>query len=371
MKIALETLNKHFGKVKAVDNLDLEIGDGEFVALLGPSGCGKTTTLLMLAGIYKPTSGHIRFDQRVVNHLIPKERNIGMVFQSYALYPHMSAFDNISYPLRLRKTRRKEMKEKTQRAADMMGIGELLDRKPAQLSGGQQQRVALARALVKEPAILLFDEPLSNLDAKLRLRMRCELKRLQKDLGITSVYVTHDQVEAMTMASRIAVMNYGVLQTYDAPNQLYDHPDTLFVGGFIGAPPMSFLKMTFEERDTGFYLKTQALEIRISDERGALAKQNDVPQRVIMGIRPENVSIVAERDGDFKTEVYLIEPLGREDLVTFRSEDEEIRALVPAPFDGRIGETICLKLDKEKVHLFNPETEVSVLRSANDGSSYR
>lgn len=371
MKIVLEALNKHFGKVKAVDNLDLEIGDGEFVALLGPSGCGKTTTLLMLAGIYKPTSGHIRFDQRVVNHLIPKERNIGMVFQSYALYPHMSAFDNISYPLKLRKTRRKEMKERVQRTADMMGIGELLDRKPAQLSGGQQQRVALARALVKEPAILLFDEPLSNLDAKLRLRMRCELKRLQKDLGITSVYVTHDQVEAMTMASRIAVMNYGVLQTYDAPNQLYDHPDTLFVAGFIGAPPMNFLKMSFEERDNCFYLKTQALEIRISDERGALAKQNGVSQRVIMGIRPENVSIVEERDGDFKSEVYLIEPLGREDLVTFMSDDEEIRVLVPAPFDGRIGETISLKLDKEKVHLFNPETEVSVLKSANDRSSHR
>jgi len=371
MKIALEALNKHFGKVKAVDNLDLEIGDGEFVALLGPSGCGKTTTLLMLAGIYKPTSGHIRFDQRVVNHLIPKERNIGMVFQSYALYPHMSAFDNISYPLKLRKTRRKEMKERVQRAADMMGIGELLDRKPAQLSGGQQQRVALARALVKEPAILLFDEPLSNLDAKLRLRMRCELKRLQKDLGITSVYVTHDQVEAMTMASRIAVMNYGVLQTYDAPNQLYDHPDTLFVAGFIGAPPMNFRKMSFEERDNCIYLKTQALEIRISDEQGTLAKQNGVSQRVIMGIRPENVSIVEERDGDFKSEVYLIEPLGREDLVTFRSDDEEIRVLVPAPFDGRIGETISLKLDKEKVHLFNPETEVSVLKSANDRSSHR
>ena len=371
MKIALESLNKHFGKVRAVDNLDLEIGDGEFVALLGPSGCGKTTTMLMLAGIYKPTSGHIRFDDRVVNHLIPKERNIGMVFQSYALYPHMTTFDNIAYPLKLKKVHRRGMKERVQGAADMMGIGELLDRKPAQLSGGQQQRVALARALVKEPAILLFDEPLSNLDAKLRLRMRGTIKRLQESLGVTSVYVTHDQVEAMTMASRIAVMNYGILQTYGVPNQLYDHPDTLFVAGFIGAPPMNFLKMTFEERDNGFYLKSQALEIRISDERGALAKQNDVPQRVIMGIRPEDVSIVAERDGDFRAEVYLIEPLGREDLVTFRFDGEEIRALIPAPFDGQIGETISLNLDKEKVHLFNPETEVSVLRSGNGGSSYR
>jgi ABC-type sugar transport system ATPase subunit len=254
------------------------------------------------------------------------------------------------------------MKERVQKSADMMGIGDLLDRKPSQLSGGQQQRVALARALVKEPAILLFDEPLSNLDAKLRLRMRCELKRLQKDLGVTSVYVTHDQVEAMTMASQIAVMNYGILQTYGVPSQLYGHPDTLFVAGFIGAPPMNFLKMTFEERDSGFYFKAKALEIRISDEQAALARQNDVPQQLIMGIRPEHVSIVAERKGDFRTEVYLIEPLGREDLVTFRSDDEEIRALVPAPFGGQIGETVCLKLDKEQVHLFNSKTEVSVLK---------
>ena len=359
MKIVLDELSKHFGKMKAVDNLDLEIGDGEFVALLGPSGCGKTTTLLMLAGIYKPTSGHIRFDDRVVNHLLPKERNIGMVFQSYALYPHMTTFDNIAYPLTLKKVRRKEKNERVQRVADMMGIGDLLDRKPAQLSGGQQQRVALARALVKEPAILLFDEPLSNLDAKLRLRMRGSIKRLQENLGVTSVYVTHDQVEAMTMASRIAVMNYGVLQTYGAPNQLYNHPDTLFVAGFIGAPPMNFLEMRFEERDDGFYLRSEALEIRIPDERGALAKKNGVPQRVIMGIRPEDVGVVAERDGDLKAEVYLIEPLGREDLVTFRFDAEEIRTLTPAPFDGQIGESICLKLDEAKTHLFNPETEVS------------
>ncbi|GAG17514.1 unnamed protein product, partial [marine sediment metagenome] len=250
----------------------------------------------MLAGIYKPTSGHIRFDQRVVNHLIPKERNIGMVFQSYALYPHMSAFDNISYPLRLRKMRRKEMKERVQKSADMMRIGELLDRKPAQLSGGQQQRVALARALVKEPAILLFDEPLSNLDAKLRLRMRGEIKRLQEDLGVTAVYVTHDQVEAMTMATRIAVMNYGALQTYGAPSQLYDHPDTLFVAGFIGAPPMNLIETTFAERNGGFCLSSQGLEIRIPDEQGALAKQNNAPHQVMMGIRPEDITIVPEQE---------------------------------------------------------------------------
>lgn len=362
MKISLEALNKHFGKVKAVDNLDLEIEDGEFVALLGPSGCGKTTTLLMLAGIYKPTSGYIRFAEQVVNHVSPKERNIGMVFQSYALYPHMTVFENISYPLKLGKTPRKELKERTQRAASMMGIDELMDRRPGQLSGGQQQRVALARALVKEPAFLLFDEPLSNLDATLRLRMRGEIKRLQEALNVTAVYVTHDQVEAMTMASRIAVMNHGVLQTYGAPNQLYDHPDTLFVGGFIGAPPMNLIETTFAERDDGYYLSRQGLEIHIPDERGALAKQNGATQQVIMGIRPEDIVIVPEQKGDFEATVYLIEPLGREDLVTFRFGDKDVRVLVcPAPFSGRIDETVYLKLNKEKLHLFNPESRASLL----------
>lgn len=362
MKISLEALNKHFGKVKAVDNLDLDIEDGEFVALLGPSGCGKTTTLLMLAGIYKPTSGNIRFGDQVVNHLIPKDRNIGMVFQSYALYPHMTVFDNISYPLKLGKTHRKELKERTQRAASMMGIGELMDRRPGQLSGGQQQRVALARALVKEPAFLLFDEPLSNLDATLRLRMRGEIKRLQEDLSVTAVYVTHDQVEAMTMANRIAVMNYGLLQTYGAPNQLYDHPDTLFVAGFIGAPPMNLIETTFAERNGGYYLTSQGMEIRIPDERGALAKQNGATHQVIMGIRPEDIAIVSEQEGDFGAAVYLIEPLGREDLVTFRVGDKDVRALAcPAPFGGRIDETVYLQVNKKKLHLFNSESKASLL----------
>lgn len=363
MRITLEGLCKYFGKVKAVDSLNLEVEDKEFVALLGPSGCGKTTTLLMLAGIYRPTSGNICFDDQVVNHLLPKERNIGMVFQSYALYPHMTVFDNITYPLKLKRTPREEMKERAQRVADMMGIGELLDRKPGRLSGGQQQRVAVARALVKEPAILLFDEPLSNLDAKLRLRMRGEIKRLQEGLGVTSVYVTHDQVEAMTMASRIALMNQGVLQAYGTPDQLYNHPDTLFVAGFIGAPPMNFLKMTFGEKDGSFYLSSQGLNIRISEEKGILVKQNNAPHQVIAGIRPQDVSVMPEPKGDFKAEVYVIEPLGREDLVTFKFGSEMICVLVPAPFKGEVGDVGNLRMEKQKIHLFDPETEVSLLRS--------
>ncbi len=204
MRVELVNLTKNCGKVVGADSISLEIGDGEFVAFLGPSGCGKTTTLLMVAGIYKPTAGTIHFDDQVVNLLPPKDRNIGMVFQSYALYPHMSVYQNISYPLRLQKRPKAEMRERAQKVADMMGIGNLMERKPAMLSGGQQQRVALGRSLIKEPQLLLFDEPLSNLDARLRLSMRGEIKRLQMDLGITSIYVTHDQVEAMTMADRIA-----------------------------------------------------------------------------------------------------------------------------------------------------------------------
>jgi len=362
MRVVLENLCKHFGRVKAVDNLNLEIEDGEFVALLGPSGCGKTTTLLMIAGIYKPTSGKIYFDGQVVNHLLPKERNIGMVFQSYALYPHMTIFDNIAYPLTLKGVPKKEKRKRVQKVAEMMGIEELLDRKPAQLSGGQQQRVAVARALVKEPAILLFDEPLSNLDAKLRLRMRGEIKRLQEDLGITSIYVTHDQVEAMTMADRIAVMNAGVLQAYGTPEELYDRPETVFVAGFIGAPPMNFLEMDFEEREEGFYLRRGGLEIKLPEGTGRRAKANGAGSAVIMGIRPEDLTITTAPKGDVEAEVYVVEPLGREDLVTFHLDGEEIRVLTPAPFKGKVGDLMRLSLNKEKIHLFDPATKASLLK---------
>ena len=358
MKVELENLSKRWGSVVGADSINLDIQDGEFVALLGPSGCGKTTTLLIVAGIYKPNEGYVKFDDRVVNHLAPKDRNVGMVFQSYALYPHMDVFQNISYPLKLKKTPKEEMQKRAQRVADMMGIGHLMDRKPAQLSGGQQQRVALGRALVKEPDLLLFDEPLSNLDAKLRLRMRGEIKRLQMELGITSIYVTHDQVEAMTMADRIAVMNLGVLEAYSTPEELYDRPETMFVAGFIGAPPMSFLTMDFVEQDDGFYLKGKGLDLRLPGEKGRLAKRTDAPAQVVMGIRPEDVTIVPE--GDVKVEVYVIEPLGREDLVTLRLDGEDMRVLTPAPFEGKIGQVMGLSLNEEKIQLFNPETEKSL-----------
>jgi ABC-type sugar transport system ATPase subunit len=354
MKIELENLSKRWGNVVGADSINLDIQDGEFVAFLGPSGCGKTTTLLMVAGIYKPTEGYIRFDDRVVNRVAPKDRNIGMVFQSYALYPHMTVFKNISYPLKLQKVPMNEMQERSQKVADMMGIGHLMDRKPAQLSGGQQQRVALGRALVKEPGLLLFDEPLSNLDARLRLSMRSEIKRLQLELGITSIYVTHDQVEAMTMADRIAVIKDGKLQAYDTPEELYERPRTIFIGGFVGNPPMNFTEVEISQSNGEFYARRQGFELVVSRNRG----QKAVGKRVIMGIRPEDVTIA---DEGVPGEAYVVEPLGRDDLVDVVVGDAHIHVLAEPNLGLQIGDKVKLNFNTERVQFFDPDTEQSLL----------
>ncbi len=360
MDVRLVHLSKHFGDVRAVDDLNLEVKSGEFVALLGPSGCGKTTTLLMIAGIYIPTSGEIWFGDRLVNNMLPKDRNIGMVFQSYALYPHMTVFENIAFPLKLKKVPMDEMRKKAQRVADMMQIGHLMDRKPAQLSGGQQQRVALARALVKEPDILLFDEPLSNLDAKLRLTMRGELKRLQHDLGITSIYVTHDQVEAMTMADRIAVLRDGRLQAYATPDELYNRPKTLFVAGFIGSPPMNFLDATLSQENGRAVVRGEGFRVVLPDELGKTALSRARNSKVIYGIRPEHVHL--DPEGDVQAEIYVIEPLGREDLLDCRLPDGSlIGVLAPAGQQVRPGDTVRLRFEINHSQLFDPETELSLL----------
>ena len=287
MKIILKDLSKYFGNVRAVNDLNLEIKDSEFVALLGPSGCGKTTTLLTIAGLYKPTKGYVYFNDRIINDVPPKDRKIGMVFQSYALYPHMTVFNNIIFPLRLKKIPREEMRRRAIDVANLVHIEELLDRKPGQLSGGQQQRVALCRALIKEPEILLLDEPLSNLDAKLRVTMRSELKRLQKDLGITTIFVTHDQVEAMTMADRIAVLNEGILQQFSTPYELYNHPKNLFVAGFIGNPPINLIDVSFERSNGRFSLKGKDFRVEFPREL-AIGMEGDLSgSELVLGIRPD------------------------------------------------------------------------------------
>lgn len=355
MRVDLKGLCKQFGKVVAVDDLNLEIEHGGFISLLGPSGCGKTTTLLMVAGIYKPTAGHIYFGERIVNDLPPKDRNIGMVFQSYALYPHMTVFENLTFPMQLKKTPKEEMKKRAQRVADMMDIGHLMDRKPAQLSGGQQQRVALGRALVKEPDLLLFDEPLSNLDARLRLTMRAEIKRLQIDLGITSIYVTHDQVEAMTMANRIAVMKEGKLQTYSPPDELYDQPRTLFVASFVGNPPMNFMDVEVVRENGDYHARREGFDVVVPADRGekAAGKGN-----VILGIRPEDVSLA---DEGVAGEIYVVEPLGRDDLIDVRIGSASVHVLADPALGLKIGDTVWMNSNTHKVQFFDPETEKSLL----------
>ncbi|TET81801.1 MAG: ABC transporter ATP-binding protein [Anaerolineales bacterium] len=355
MKVLLEDLSKRWGKVVGADHINLDINDGEFVAFLGPSGCGKTTTLLMIAGIYKPTEGNIQFDDRVVNRMAPKDRNIGMVFQSYALYPHMTVFQNISYPLKLKKVPKAEIRKRAQSIADMMDIGHLMDRKPAQLSGGQQQRVALGRALVKEPQLLLFDEPLSNLDARLRLSMRGEIKRLQMDLGITAIYVTHDQVEAMTMADRVAVMKEGRLQAYNPPDEIYDQPRTLFVAGFVGNPPMNLLEVEVSRENGDYHARREKFDAIVPAERGEKAAGKG---KVILGIRPEDITITDEGIGG---EIYVVEPLGRDDLITVHIGDASVHVLADPTLGLKMGQIITLGFNTHKVQFFDPETEKSLL----------
>ncbi|MCZ7539883.1 MAG: ABC transporter ATP-binding protein [Anaerolineae bacterium] len=358
MRITLESLTKRFGTVVGVDDITLAVEDGEFVAFLGPSGCGKTTTLLMVAGIYKPTAGTIRFGERAVNQVPPKDRNIGMVFQSYALYPHMTVFGNMSYPLKLKKVSKEEQMMRVQEVAAKMGIGDLLDRRPGQLSGGQQQRVALGRALVKQPDVLLFDEPLSNLDARLRLSMRGEIKHLQKELGITAIYVTHDQVEAMTMADRIAVMNRGRLEAFDAPDDLYDRPKTLFIAGFVGNPPMNFLEVEVRREGDAFYAVNEALRVQVPPERGEPAARRG--GRVILGIRPEDITL--SDAGEVRGEVFLVEPLGRDDLLDVHLDAaNRLNVLADPAARIRAADSVALALDMRRAQFFDPQTEQSLL----------
>ncbi len=355
VSVRLVNLTKKFGKVTAVNNLNLEIKKGEFVALLGPSGCGKSTTLYLIAGLYKPTSGEIYFDDRVVNDLDPKDRNIGMVFQSYALYPHMTVYDNIAFGLKIKKVPKQEIDRRVKEVAKMLHIENLLDRKPAQLSGGQQQRVALARAIAKHPDIFLMDEPLSNLDAKLRIEMRTELKRLQKELGITTIYVTHDQIEAMTMADRIAVMNEGRLQQYGEPDELYNRPSNIFVADFIGTPPINLLPVNLVQGNGNVYIKTPFGDIEIGDEYAEVFRRLGEGE-YIMGIRPEHIRVANSDKADLEGEVFVIEPLGKEVQLDIKSGEHRIRVLVPGDYRTNIGDKIRMSVDRKHILLFDKKS---------------
>ncbi|HQR76739.1 MAG TPA: sn-glycerol-3-phosphate ABC transporter ATP-binding protein UgpC [Burkholderiaceae bacterium] len=344
-RVAVRGVAKRFGGTTVIHGVDIDIADGEFAVLVGPSGCGKTTLLRMIAGLEEISEGEILIGDRVVNRVPPKERDIAMVFQNYALYPHMTVRDNMSFSLRLASASKAEIDQRVARAADILGLGKLLDRYPRQLSGGQRQRVAMGRAIVRDPQVFLFDEPLSNLDAKLRVQMRTEIKELHQRLKTTSVYVTHDQIEAMTMADKIVVMKDGVVEQTGGPLDLYDQPANTFVAGFIGSPAMNLLPGTVQ-RNNG------RLELAFANDRLALpgsgAREG---QSVLYGIRPEHLAIGTA--GGLNAEVIVVEPTGADTQIYCRCNDQDVTATIRDRTDVRAGDRIRLVPDAARAHLFD------------------
>ncbi|MBO9359731.1 MAG: sn-glycerol-3-phosphate ABC transporter ATP-binding protein UgpC [Thermomicrobium sp.] len=361
-QVIYDQVTKRFDGVIAVNDLTLEVKDGEFLVLVGPSGCGKTTALRCLAGLEEVTSGDIIIGDRVVTHVPPKDRDIAMVFQNYALYPHMTVYENMAFGLKLRKVPKQEIDRRVKEVAEMLGIQDLLNRKPRQLSGGQRQRVALGRAIVREPQVFLMDEPLSNLDAKLRVQTRGELIKLQRRLGVTTIYVTHDQVEAMTMGHRIAVMNQGVLQQLDTPENLYDHPANLFVATFIGSPAMNIFPARVVVGDGTVRLVVGDVTLEAAPEqRNRLAEYSG--REVLVGIRPEDLIVQPGQtsvDRQLRLPVEIVEPLGSETLVHLRGPAGTIIAKADPHVHFSVGELAAVTVKVEHLHAFDPQTELAL-----------
>ena len=367
---------KYPGGVIAVSDFNLEIKDKEFIVLVGPSGCGKSTTLRMIAGLEEISEGELYIGDRLVNDVAPKDRDIAMVFQNYALYPHMSVYENMAFGLKLRKTPRDEIKRRVDEAARILDISHLLDRKPKALSGGQRQRVALGRALVREPQVFLLDEPLSNLDAKLRAQMRTELTKLHQRLGTTFIYVTHDQTEAMTMADRIVVMKDGLIQQVDTPQHLYDWPVNTFVAGFIGSPQMNFIDSFIRKEGDDFYVEFGSedtkrrlgvkFKIKLPAYKNAKGQlDNYVDKEVIMGIRPEHIhdepKLLKEfPDGIVQANVEVTELMGAETYLYVNCETHYLTARVTPTTTAKMGEEIDITFEPEKIHLFDKDTEMAI-----------
>jgi multiple sugar transport system ATP-binding protein len=358
MQVQYQGVSKSFGSTEALAPLDVTVPDGKFMAMLGPSGCGKTTALRLLAGLEQPTAGRILIGEHDVTKLEPRHRDVAMVFQSYALYPHKSVANNIAYPLRLRRSAAADRDERVLKVAELLGIGDLLDRAPRQLSGGQRQRVALARAIIRHPRAFLMDEPLSNLDAQLRLQMRVEIKRLQRELGVTTLYVTHDQIEAMTMADLIAVMRDGHLQQLATPAELYASPVNLFVARFCGSPPMNILDG--EVADGAFRHVGGTLTLANSPVRGP----------VKLGFRPEHAEFADLGGRDvLEGEIYVVEPLGNETLVTVRLDGQLLNIRAPAGFDRPVGERCAVRPALGQAHLFDMQSGDALAQAGARGPS--
>jgi multiple sugar transport system ATP-binding protein len=367
---------KYAGDVLAVNDLNLDIHDKEFLVLVGPSGCGKSTALRMIAGLEEISSGILRIGERVVNNVPPKDRDIAMVFQSYALYPHMSVYDNMAFGLRMRKTmpsgaapgtsREAAIKQRVEEVADIVGLRQYLNRKPRQLSGGQRQRVALGRAIVREPQVFLMDEPLSNLDAKLRVQTRAEISKLQRRLQTTMIYVTHDQTEAMTMGDRIAVMRDGILQQLDTPQNLYDHPTNMFVAGFIGSPSMNFFPSTLEQSGQDLLIKGEGFQLKVPPQyRQALASQAGKP--ITFGLRPEDIADVrmepnADPASVVQVTVDVVEPMGSEIyLYLVTTGGQQFVARVDPQTKAQPGQKMEVTFDMSKMHAFDSTTQQTLM----------
>ena len=357
-EVTLTNITKRFGDFTAVQSLNMEIEDGKFTVLVGPSGCGKTTTLRMVAGLEEITEGEIQIGERVVNRVPPKDRDIAMVFQNYALYPHMDVFNNMAFGLKLRKTPKPQIKDRVHEAADLLGITDKLKSKPRELSGGQRQRVAVGRAIVRNPKVFLFDEPLSNLDAKLRVQMRTELEQLHHKLTTTTIYVTHDQVEAMTLGDRIAVMKDGVVQQYAPPQQTYDHPSNQFVAGFIGSPAMNLLPAQATSEDGRTVLTGTGYRIVLPAGRSG----QSLPERVMLGVRPEDLDGPAsDAENAIQMTVAVTEQLGHSLLVYGSVDDAQVVASLDPHRRVEVDSTIHLTVNLDTLHVFNPETQETLL----------
>jgi multiple sugar transport system ATP-binding protein len=361
-QVMLKALNKKYDEVHAVKDVNLHIRDKEFIVLVGPSGCGKSTTLRMVAGLEEITAGEIHIGDRLVNDLPPKDRDIAMVFQNYALYPHMTVYDNMAFGLKMRKFPKAEIEKRVKDAAEILGIQELLKRKPRQLSGGQRQRVAVGRAIVRHPQVFLFDEPLSNLDAKLRVQMRVELKKLHDRLETTAIYVTHDQVEAMTLGDRVVVMKDGWIQQVGEPLELYGQPTNKFVAGFIGSPAMNFVDVGIDEANGAVVAETQGLRLAVPPARANALKPYK-GQQIALGVRPEDVHVATAADAahhSFDATVEVVEPLGSEILLDVRAGRATIVARVEPNVRVKVHETVRLAVNADRLHFFDAKTEQAV-----------
>jgi multiple sugar transport system ATP-binding protein len=364
--VTYDHVYKRFGPVTAVNDVNIAVEDKEFLVLVGPSGCGKTTSLRLLAGLEEISEGTISIGERVVNDVAPKDRDIAMVFQSYALYPHMTVYDNMAFGLKLRKTHKTEIKTRVEEAAEILGIGTLLDRRPRQLSGGQRQRVALGRAIVRKPKVFLFDEPLSNLDAKLRVQTRAEIQQLHRRLETTFIYVTHDQTEAMTMATRIAVMKDGILQQVDSPQRLYDLPNNVFVAGFIGSPAMNFFNAKVMRGDGGLQIDTGAFRLTVPDDLAG-TYEGYVDKDVIFGIRPEDIHDTqfmppGIRPAEVEADVQVVEPMGNELILYLKAAGDTFVSRVDPRSEADVSQSKKVVFNMENIHLFETSGDQLAIR---------